>query len=801
MTNQKIQIISPPNDQLAGLYLSNSLAEQWRSVIRLVYPVGVSRDFNLIPIPGTNNNDSVWDECIKSNSYLLYPHRKKLTTADFYQEFRAFCEKFNDIFTNTMRAVFPWDAIDTREYIRNMAFSVTRGGRVTAIDFVEIGGYMDADAIKKTEHFLSLTGADCRIIATDISSIMPVKDGNPMIITFANKDNYKDIIAELNDFIRRYMGYESLSIATNKIFKDEVISDKIGGAWKIEIGPKISKNIKETKNSMRIYDTPGVLFGRENVAGDFTMPDDVMNQWSTIMKTAYPAIIPSAARLLKLVGNPDCESKYDESILKDSYVLIPEDEIGGLYCTQVLGAINAKLLRKSNTNENIDIPWTCVVSQANTILVGVSRPYQVCCFDLHDIRSDDESRNEIRRFFNLICSDSCEMTVVNIGSLIDTDDVRRPLIITLATNDNSAKVLDELENFMKVKTGRDVQASSMGAIFGYENGSWRLDIGKVIENETEEKEMTEKQSDARTLMGNDIPDNVRSQWQAVIKQAMPNRESEDAFYLIPLDTKKNYEGPEYADDVIWNSWLLSPRARDIPELYTEVRDTFCVGDSDAETVEKPWDIDHEKALFVNTTNESFIESVKPAFSSRRLDEIGEQTIEHLRLPMDTNGCRLVACDISDIVGVFPNGDKPMIVTITNNDCVDEVITSLVDYISTVTSDPWDETVKAGNGAMIVTFGHVGMSSTIVRSKNGKSEFRGLTSKAIKIYTVSVKLTAMNTPPVSVKLDVVAEDETEALEVAKQQLKLYFKNDSIPVYPKVIAESVYDLVSERPILDK
>ena len=136
------------------------------------------------------------------------------------------------------------------------------------------------------------------------------------------------------------------------------------------------------------------------------MPDDVMNQWSTIMKTAYPEIIPSAARLLKLVGNPDCESKYDESILKDSYVLIPEDEIGGLYCTQVLGAINAKLLRKSNANESIDIPWTCVVSQANTILVGVSRPYQVCCFDLHDIRSDDESKNDIRRFLNLICSDS-----------------------------------------------------------------------------------------------------------------------------------------------------------------------------------------------------------------------------------------------------------------------------------------------------------------------------------------------------------------------------------------------------------
>src|SRR5699024_6390293 len=106
-----------------------------------------------------------------------------------------------------------------------------------------------------------------------------------------------------------------------------------------------------------------------------------------------------------------------------------------------------------------------------------------------------------------------------------------------------------------------------------------------------------------------------------------------------------------------------------------------------------------------------------------------------------------------------------------------------------------------NGAMIVTFGNVTAHHTIVHSETDKSGPRGLTSKSIKIYTVSVKLAAMNTPPVSVKLDVIAEDETDALEVAKQQLKLYFKNESIPIYPTVIAESVYDLVSERPILDK
>ena len=60
---RKIQIISPPNDQLTGVYLPNNLAEQWRSILRLVYPVGISRDFNLVPIPGNPNidNDTKYD--------------------------------------------------------------------------------------------------------------------------------------------------------------------------------------------------------------------------------------------------------------------------------------------------------------------------------------------------------------------------------------------------------------------------------------------------------------------------------------------------------------------------------------------------------------------------------------------------------------------------------------------------------------------------------------------------------------------------------------------------------------------
>src|SRR5699024_1379414 len=141
-------------------------------------------------------------------------------------------------------------------------------------------------------------------------------------------------------------------------------------------------------------------------------------------------------------------------------------------------------------------------------------------FDLHDIRSDDESKYEIRRFFSLISDDNCEMTVVNIGSLIgDIYDARRPLIITLSSKGKNTEVHNELENFMRAKTGRYVYASSMGEIFGFANGSWRLDIGGIIEcDETEEEDAVKIQSDARTLLGNNIPDDVRSQWQTVIKQ-------------------------------------------------------------------------------------------------------------------------------------------------------------------------------------------------------------------------------------------------------------------------------------------
>ena len=810
---RKIQIISPPNDQLTGMYLPNNLAEQWRSILRLVYPVGISRDFNLVPIPGNPNNDTPWrwGECVKYNSYLLFPHRKGITSKEFCWEFREFCKSFNNTFvydsTGVTRTMFPWTAIGTAvetktNNISNMAFSVTRAGRITTIDFAEFG-YVDVDAIKQTEHFLSLLWSDCRIIATDISPLVPVKDANPMIITLANKDNWGGVIAELKDFIRLQTGHQTFSTATSEIFKDEAFSEE-GGAWKIDIGHAIEKTEDEKKGKdmteVKIYNSHGVLDGT-NISEEFTMPDDVTDQWLTVMKSAYPAIVPSAVRLLKLVGNSNCESKYDESILGDSYVLIPQSDVGGLYYTKILDAINARLLHKSNANENIDLPWAHVAS-TNTILVGVSRRYRVNGFDLHDIRSDDESKNEIRRFFSLISDDNCEMTVVNIGSLIgDIYDARRPLIITLSTKDNNTEVHNELENFMRAKTGRYVYASSMGEIFGFANGSWRLDIGGIIEcDETEEEDAVKIQSDSRTLLGNNIPDDVRSQWQTVIKQAMPNRESEDAFYLIPLDAKENYAGPDYADDMIWNSWLLSPRAKDIPDLYTAVHNASCVGDSDVETVERPWNMDRDKALFVSTTDESFIEWVRPAISSRGLDAIGEKTIEHLNLSMTTSNCRIVACDISNIV-TFPNGDRAMIVTITNSDCINEVTTNLIDFVSTVTLSPWDETVKAKNGAMIVTFGNVTAHHTIVHNKTDKSGPRELTSKSIKVYTVSVKLTAMNTPPVSVKLDVIAEDDTEALEVAKQQLKLYFKNESVPIYPKVIAESVYDLVSERPILDK
>ena len=245
---RKIQIISPPNDQLTGIYLANKLAEQWRSILRLVYPVGISRDFNLVPIPENPNNDQPWGDHIKYNSYLLFPHRKGITSKEFCWEFREFCKSFNNTFvydsTGVTRTMFPWTAIGTAvetktNNISNMTFSVTRTGRITAIDFAEFG-YVDVDAIKQTEHFLSLLWSDCRIIATDISPLIPAKDANPMIITLANKDNWGDAIAELKDFIRLQTGHQTFSTATSEIFKDEAFSEE-GGAWKIDIGHAIEK--------------------------------------------------------------------------------------------------------------------------------------------------------------------------------------------------------------------------------------------------------------------------------------------------------------------------------------------------------------------------------------------------------------------------------------------------------------------------------------------------------------------------------------------------------------------------------
>ena len=299
---RKIQIISPPNDQLTGVYLPNNLAEQWRSILRLVYPVGISRDFNLVPIPGNPNNDTpwTWGECVKYNSYLLFPHRKGITSKEFCWEFREFCKSFNNTFvydsTGVTRTMFPWTAIGTAvetktNYISNMAFSVTRAGRITAIDFAEFG-YVDVDAIKQTEHFLSLLRSDCRIIATDISPLIPAKDANPMIITLANNDNWGDAIAELRDFIRLQTGHQTFSTATSEIFKDEAFSEE-GGVWKIDIGHAIEKAEDEKKDitEVKIYNTHGVLDGL-NFANGVKMSNDVVDQWVTVMKSAYPAIIP-----------------------------------------------------------------------------------------------------------------------------------------------------------------------------------------------------------------------------------------------------------------------------------------------------------------------------------------------------------------------------------------------------------------------------------------------------------------------------------------------------------------------------
>lgn len=805
---RKIQIISPPNDQLTGVYLPNNLAEQWRSILRLVYPVGISRDFNLVPIPGNPNNDTpwTWGECVKYNSYLLFPHRKGITSKEFCWEFREFCKSFNNTFvydsTGVTRTMFPWTAIGTAvetktNNISNMAFSVTRAGRITAIDFAEFG-YVDVDAIKQTEHFLSLLRSDCRIIATDISPLIPAKDVNPMIITLANNDNWGDAIAELRDFIRLQTGHQTFSTATSEIFKDEAFSEE-GGAWKIDIGHAIEKAEDDKKvkdmTEVKIYNTHGVLDGL-NFSNGVKMSNDVVDQWVTVMKSAYPAIIPSAVRLLKLIGNPNCGSKYNESVVNDSYLLIPQSDIGGIYYTKVLDAINAKLLHKSYANDDIEIPWTGIQSQLNTILVGVSRPYRVSCFDLHDIRGDEESKNEIRRFFRLI-SDDCEMAVVDISALINIDDNRRPLIVTLSTKESSEETIDDLENFVRAKTGRCVTVTSMGKIFGYKNGSWRLDVGGIIKYEEEEKKVEES---IRQLFidGDNIPTGVAAQWRSILQRVYNDTRVVGNFYLIPLGKREDYEGPAYNDDMLNQSYILSPDATFGSATIHEISKELLCGETETRTKEMPWSqFSQYGTLTVAMSSDSLITHIRPAvveFTNFH-NKIEEGFNRFLQL-INRSDCIIIACDLSFICE-SSKGYRPMIITFTKGGSAINTINDLTDFVSTTTGISVDTIVPTEDGAMIATF----ETEEEVDSNHCISGPRGLTSKSIKIYTVSVKLTAMNTPPVSVRLDVTAEDETEALEVAKQQLKLYFKNESIPVYPKVIAESVYDLVSERPIPDK
>lgn len=803
---RKIQIISPPNDQLTGIYLPDNLAEQWRSILRLVYPVGISRDFNLVPVPGNPNNDQPWGDHIKYNSYLLFPHRKGITSKEFCWEFREFCKSFNNTFvydsTGVTRTMFPWTAIGTAvetktNNISNMAFSVTRAGRITAIDFAEFG-YMDVDAIKQTEHFLSLLWSDCRIIATDISPIISVKDANPMIITLANKDNWGGVIAELKDFIRLQTGHQTFSTATSEIFKDEAFSEE-GGAWKIDIGHAIEKAEDEKKErdmtEVKIYNTHGVLDGL-NFANGVKMSNDVVDQWVTVMKSAYPAIIPSAVRLLKLIGNPNCGSEYNESVVNDSYLLIPQSDIGGIYYTKVLDAINAKLLHKSYANEDIEIPWTGIQSQLNTILVGVSRPYRVSCFDLHDIRGDEESKNEIRRFFRLI-SDDCEMTVVDISALINIDDNRRPLIVTLSTKESSEETIDDLEDFVRAKTGHCVTVASMGKIFGYENGSWRLDVGGIIKHEEEEKEVMKNQSDGLLLKGKDISNLVTGQLQYIANDVYgDNNSCVGNFYLIPLVKRENYDGPIYNNDMLGQSYLLSPDATFTSPIYDTIYRELIRGKDGTTSDEMPWSLyDQDKAIMISLSTNLEITHVRPATLTNLSSEEARDGFNRFLELINQPDPRIIACDLSFICK-SPMGNKPMIITFTDGDCVNDVRNDLADFIPATTGTSVDKLNMATNGVSIIRF------------KTDESDYvdcisgpHGLTSKSIKIYTVSVKLVTMNTPPVSVKLDVIAEDDTDALEVAKQQLKLYFKNESIPIYPKVIAESVYDLVSERPILDK
>lgn len=305
------------------------------------------------------------------------------------------------------------------------------------------------------------------------------------------------------------------------------------------------------------------------------------------------------------------------------------------------------------------------------------------------------------------------------------------------------------------------------------------------------------QSDELLLKGKDISNWVTGQLQYIANDVYgDNNSCVGNFYLIPLVKRENYDGPIYNNDMLGQSYLLSPDATFTSPIYDTIYRELIRGKDGTTSDEMPWSLyDQDKAIMISLSTNLEITHVRPATLTNLSSEEARDGFNRFLELINQPDPRIIACDLSFICK-SPMGNKPMIITFTDGDCVNDVRNDLANFIPATTGTSVDKFNMATNGVSIIRF------------KTDESDYvdcisgpRGLTSKSIKIYTVSVKLTAMNTPPVSVRLDVTAEDETEALEVAKQQLKLYFKNESIPVYPKVIAESVYDLVSERPILDK
>ena len=315
-------------------------------------------------------------------------------------------------------------------------------------------------------------------------------------------------------------------------------------------------------------------------------------------------------------------------------------------------------------------------------------------------------------------------------------------------------------------------------------------------NIKEEKEVMENPSDELFLKREDISDWVTGQLQYIANDVYGDNACVGNFYLIPLVKRENYDGPIYNNDMLGQSYLLSPDATFVSPIYGTIYQELIRGKGETMSEEMPWSLyDQDKTIAISMSTNLEITHVQPATSANLSSEEARDGFNRFLELINQSDPRIVACDLSFICK-SPMGNKPMIITFTDGDCVDDVRNDLADFIPTIT------------GASIAKFNMATNGVSIIRFKTDESDYVdcisgpcGLTSKSIKIYTVSVRLAAMNTPPVSVKLDVIAEDETEALEVAKQQLKLYFKNESIPVYPKVIAESVYDLVSERSILDK